>query len=249
MRFFQAILAASAFVGSALAQTNLALTSVPSEVVAGNTYTITYTAPDLDQPVTITLRKGDPNNLNTIGELTSDATGGSYTWIPSTSLADGEDYALQITQDNQINYSGLISLSGGNSAAVSSASSASASSSSVLAAITSSASVASQVSSIESVIASLNSTLAAITNATMTTPVVAPTGNLTSMARNTTMATATLTSTRSASSGAVTSRATLSASATESSGVAVPSGNAAAGLGYASPFALIFGAVAAMAYL
>ncbi|KAL4814135.1 hypothetical protein BDW67DRAFT_166772 [Aspergillus spinulosporus] len=62
------------------------------------------------KPVTITLRQGPAGNLRTLKVLTHDAQGGSFTWIPDESLASGSDYALQIEQDGNINYSGLMAL-------------------------------------------------------------------------------------------------------------------------------------------
>ena len=46
MRFAQAVIAASALVGSALAQ--LAFTTVPASVVAGQSYEIRYEAEDIN---------------------------------------------------------------------------------------------------------------------------------------------------------------------------------------------------------
>lgn len=72
MRFFHTVVGAFALISSVVAQTapSLGFTSAPSSVRAGQTYTIEYAAP-AGQPVTITLRKGASNNLDTIGALTS----------------------------------------------------------------------------------------------------------------------------------------------------------------------------------
>lgn len=54
--------------------------------------------------------------MRTISVLTSDATGNSYTWTPSSALTDADDYFLGIQQGDQgPNYTGRITLSGGSS--------------------------------------------------------------------------------------------------------------------------------------
>ena len=67
MRFTQSLLAGATFVAAAMA---LAINDYPQEVVAGKTYTVTYDDKS-NTPTTFTLRKGDDNNLGTIGVLTS----------------------------------------------------------------------------------------------------------------------------------------------------------------------------------
>ncbi|KAF2754141.1 hypothetical protein EJ05DRAFT_504252 [Pseudovirgaria hyperparasitica] len=116
MHFLSSLLVgATALVSFVAAQSNtLILTGVPNEVEAGQTYTLTYVAPEIDEPVTITLREGDSGNLNTIATLTSSATGGTYQWTVAGDLFNSADYALQITQGDQINYTGKIALSGGS---------------------------------------------------------------------------------------------------------------------------------------
>ncbi|KAK8213409.1 hypothetical protein M8818_002708 [Zalaria obscura] len=258
---------ASVLASYALAQsTRLAFTSTPASVTAGQAVTIKYSAADTTAPVTIILRKGDPNDLQTIAVLTSDSTGGSYTWIPADYFADDTDYALEITQGDEINYSGEFSLSGANAAAVSSASSASAASASSAAALTASYSVSSVIQSIQSAIASYNSSLVNLTatatpNATAVVVVTTTPGASNSlgtgipMSRNNTMSSATLTS-ASASSGAAAST-TSGGNPTTAGGGGSSTGSAATTsstsgasvLAGSSPLALIFGVVAAFAYL
>ena len=68
MRFFQAVLSSAAFAALIAA---LEINQFPSSgVVAGTTYTITYSPAD-DVPTTFILRQGQSNNLDTIGTLTS----------------------------------------------------------------------------------------------------------------------------------------------------------------------------------
>jgi hypothetical protein len=78
------------FFAFAIAQTKVAFTSVPAVVVAGHSYNITWGGGD-GSPVTITLRKGDPANLDTIGTIAEGITGSFYQWTVSPSL-EGASY-------------------------------------------------------------------------------------------------------------------------------------------------------------
>ncbi|KAF2773234.1 hypothetical protein EJ03DRAFT_323741 [Teratosphaeria nubilosa] len=112
-----------AFAGFAAAQSaSLTFTSVPDSITEGQAVTLKYTTNDASSPVTITLRKGDSNNLQTVSTLTTDSTGGSYEWTPETSLESGSNYALQITQGSETNYYGPFSITGQNTSSSSSAS-------------------------------------------------------------------------------------------------------------------------------
>ncbi|KAF2225444.1 hypothetical protein BDZ85DRAFT_66640 [Elsinoe ampelina] len=225
----------------------LGFSEVPTSVRAGQPATIRYTAEDLSEPVTITLRKGDANDLETIQTLTSDATGGNYTWIPANSFENADDYALQIQQGREINYSGAIRLSGADAAAVSAAQAASASLSSVGAAITSSFAQQSSISSIQSVIASYNSSLqnltAPVTRPANTNAQPSGTGS-TGIPRNQTLVTPTLTSTQintaSGSAGSGQGSSTGAAPAASSSGAAA---HAIDAVSKSSPLALVFAVV------
>lgn len=70
MRFFDIVLA-GALAASAYAQSKIAITSAPKNVQAGSSVTIKWSGGDSSAPVTITLREGPSNNLNTITTLTS----------------------------------------------------------------------------------------------------------------------------------------------------------------------------------
>ncbi|KAL4872296.1 hypothetical protein BDV12DRAFT_211149 [Aspergillus spectabilis] len=87
----------------------VAFTKWPTAVYAGQPATMTWNG-DPNIPATITLRKGPSGNLKTLKVLTTQAGGGSFTWVPEESLPDGSDYALQIEQNGSINYSGLVTL-------------------------------------------------------------------------------------------------------------------------------------------
>ncbi|KAF1989692.1 hypothetical protein K402DRAFT_261625 [Aulographum hederae CBS 113979] len=114
MQFFKSLLiGASAFAAIVSAQNPLAFTSLPTSVQVGVPVQLTYRAPS-SGPVTITLRQGERTNLQDVAVLTTSATGGSYTWIPSTSLPPADNYALRITQaDAEENYTDLFTITGG----------------------------------------------------------------------------------------------------------------------------------------
>ncbi|CAD0019898.1 unnamed protein product [Aureobasidium pullulans] len=229
----------------------LSFTSVPTEVTAGQPVTIQYTSQILTAPATIVLRKGDPSDLQDVTTLTSKSF--------SESLANASDYALQIAQGYQVNYSGQITLTGGNAAAVSSAKSASSSAKAAASSLTASA-----ISSIESVIASYNSSLTNLTAivsiqtspptppANTTVVVVAPSvGTGSPIHRNTTIVSPTLTSSSGISSSSGSSRATSSSGtstrgSSTSAAASASSTGAAATLAQASTPVLALFAVAAV---
>jgi len=219
MRFFQTLFSGAALLAAATA---LTIDTWPSSVVAGTSYPIKFSPAD-SQMYTFVLRKGPSGNLATVGTLTTSATGGVFNWTPSKDLVNGNDYALQIVQGDQNNYSGLISLSGGsNSAASSSAASASAS-----------ASAASSMSSAMSM-SKASSASAASASASM------------SKASNMTVTSATLSKAASATASGTT-QPTSGSSTTSASGPPQKT-NAAASL-VASPLVAMMGAFAAFAYL
>ncbi|KAH7372316.1 Ser-Thr-rich glycosyl-phosphatidyl-inositol-anchored membrane family-domain-containing protein, partial [Pyrenochaeta sp. MPI-SDFR-AT-0127] len=136
---FQTILSGAALIAAAAA---LTIDTFPANVVAGETYTVTYSPKD-NTPTTFILRQGPSGNLNTIETLTTTATGGSFSWTVKSTYANQPNYALEIRQGDVINYSGQFPLTGGSgSAASSAASSARASASSAAASAASSASAA-----------------------------------------------------------------------------------------------------------
>lgn len=118
MRFFTV---AAALLATAFA---VELNEVPTSLEAGKTYTITYSPKD-NTPTTFILRKGDPGNLDTIGEIGT-ATGGSFTWTVPKDLVNAPNYAFEVQQaGSSPNYSGLIPLTGGSGKESSSSASAS----------------------------------------------------------------------------------------------------------------------------
>ncbi|KAL4883711.1 hypothetical protein BJY04DRAFT_216059 [Aspergillus karnatakaensis] len=88
----------------------VAFTKWPTTVYTGQPATMTWNGDPNIKPATITLRKGPSGDLKTLKVLTTQAGGGSFTWVPEDSLVDGSDYALQIEQNGSVNYSGLVTL-------------------------------------------------------------------------------------------------------------------------------------------
>jgi hypothetical protein len=147
---FSKTLVLSALAALATAQSAvLSFTNVPNPITDGQAQAITFRTNDTSsvstcdertespvndaltsfQPVTITLRQGLAGDLQDVEVLTSDATNGQFVWTPSTSLPNGNDYALQITQNDQVNYFGPFSVQGASASASSYKASSSASAS------------------------------------------------------------------------------------------------------------------------
>ncbi|RAL03567.1 GPI anchored serine-threonine rich family protein [Aspergillus ibericus CBS 121593] len=121
MRFAKSILAVSACLAQVkIAQAALAFTQWPSVIETGVPTTLNWDS-DSDAPATITLRKGAAEDLDTVQVLTSNAQGGAYTWTPDDSLAGGADYAFQIQQDGEVNYSGLVTVGNASNSTASAA--------------------------------------------------------------------------------------------------------------------------------
>ncbi|KAH9878935.1 hypothetical protein J1614_002370 [Plenodomus biglobosus] len=138
---FESIFAGAALVAAAIAQ-NLAINSYPSGgVVAGQTYEVTYSPAD-NTPTTFILRQGSSTDLDTIGTLTTSATGGKFSWTVDRDLDNEADYALEIRRGDQVNYSGQFALTGGDDAVSSAMSSAASSAASAASSAASSASAA-----------------------------------------------------------------------------------------------------------
>lgn len=121
MKSFFVVLA-SAAMAVAQAVGPLAINDFPiGGVVAGNQYTLTYTAPDQSAPVTFTLKNGPANNLQTY-EVLGTATGGTFQWSVSKDLVNNVDWAVQISQGKEVNYMGPFPLTGGAASSASVAS-------------------------------------------------------------------------------------------------------------------------------
>lgn len=135
---FTRTLLLGAFAALAAAQSAvLTFTRVPNPITDGQPQALLYATNDTSSPVTIVLRQGPANNLQTVQTLTSDATGGQYIWTPPLSLPNGNNYALEIRQAGQVNYFGPFTVQGASPSAVASASASSSSSSSMTSSMTS----------------------------------------------------------------------------------------------------------------
>lgn len=228
MRFFETVLSGAAIIAAALA---LEINDYPATgVVAGQTYTITYSPKD-NTPTTFILRQGASGNLATLDTITTTATGGSFTWTVPRTLADQPDYALEIRQGETINYSGQFPLSGGSGATVSSAvasivSSAKASASSAAASAASSAS------------AHLSSIVASAVSSAQASATISPSAGL-----NSTVTSATLSTSASAAS-----TASVSSGTSGTTSASIPESTGAASSLASSPLAAIL-AIAGFAYL
>merc|ERR1712072_1479247 len=110
--FAKAIILAGLSALAAAQSTTLTFTEVPQTVTDGQEQTIRYTTDDNSTAVTILLRKGPSENLQTVSTLTTSATGGEYLWNPSICLENGDDYALEIQQGSENNYFGPFTVQG-----------------------------------------------------------------------------------------------------------------------------------------
>ncbi|MCJ1254450.1 hypothetical protein MMC24_002265 [Lignoscripta atroalba] len=268
MYFSRALFLGASFAVAALAQSNIAFTQVPAEVTAGEPTELMWGGGDGESLVTITLKKGDPDNLQSVAILTGDATGNSYTWTPSTSLPNGVDYALQISQGvDDVNYSGQFPLTGGATAAastgtVSSTAASSSTTSSSDSGITplpvpipvpinseAASSVSAALSSLNGTLSSILSNNSAIVVTTTVGTAAGAGGTGVPISRNTTMSSATLSSP--STGGIVVGGSSTAGSSASSTGSAPASTTTAAGsaAGLTSPLALVLSAVVAMLYL
>jgi hypothetical protein len=124
---FAKALLLSALAACAAAQSKvLFFTHVPNPITDGEPAAITYSTNDTESPVTIILRRGQSNNLETIMTLTDNSYGSQFIWTPPLSLPNGVDYALEISQKTQTNYFGPFVIQGAIPASVSAASATSA---------------------------------------------------------------------------------------------------------------------------
>ncbi|KAJ5698635.1 hypothetical protein N7462_000640 [Penicillium macrosclerotiorum] len=112
------LLAASAsLIALSYAADPLAFTAWPKDLQAGKPVTLTWAGAVPDQPVTLTLRKGNAGNLDDVETITDQAKDGTFTWTPGDNVKAGESYAFQVTQGGQSNYSGLLKAAGNPAAA------------------------------------------------------------------------------------------------------------------------------------
>ncbi|KAM0714812.1 hypothetical protein Q7P37_009276 [Cladosporium fusiforme] len=208
----------------------LTFTNVPNPITDGQAQAITYATNDTTNPVSILLRQGPSDDLKTIETLTEDATGGQFIWTPSTSLPNGNNYALQIKQGDEINYFGPFTVQGASSSA---------------------SSASGRVPSVSaSPIVSANGTSSVPVIVTPVGTGASASGTGSPISRNTTLSSATLTATTSSSGSDSTGTSTDDAGfqGTGSSTDAPESTGAASSFQVGSGIAL-FGAIAAGVFL
>ncbi|KAI1274414.1 Ser-Thr-rich glycosyl-phosphatidyl-inositol-anchored membrane family-domain-containing protein [Xylaria sp. FL0933] len=81
-------------------------------IEAGSTFKITWD--DAEGPVTLTLKNGSEDDLKTVETITSGATGDSYVWTVDSDLTSG-DYAIEINDGTDANYSEMFPIAGTDS--------------------------------------------------------------------------------------------------------------------------------------
>jgi len=223
---FSKTLLISAFAALAAAQSAvLTFTNVPNPITDGQAQAITFATNDTSSPVSIILRQGPSDNLQDVETLTTNAQNGQFIWTPSTSLPNGNNYALQIKQGNEINYFGPFSVQGASSSA--------------------SASVSA------SPVPSANGTTSVPVIVTPAGTAASASGTGVPVSRNTTMSMATLTATSTSSRSSATGTSTDDAGF---QGTGTSSTDAASSTGAASSFQVgsgiaLFGAIAAGIFL
>lgn len=89
MLFGKALFASASLITCALAQVRLAFESVPAVAVIGESYNVTWGGGD-GSAVTITLRKGDPDDLTTVGILGEGISRDFFEWEVSEDLTPDE---------------------------------------------------------------------------------------------------------------------------------------------------------------
>ncbi|KAJ5708496.1 hypothetical protein N7488_008297 [Penicillium malachiteum] len=99
---------AASLLSLGLAADPLAFTSWPQDIAAGKPLTLTWTGAVSDQPVKLTLRKGNSGDLDDVEVITDQAKDGTFTWTPGENIKEGEPYAFEVSQGGQENYSALL---------------------------------------------------------------------------------------------------------------------------------------------
>ncbi|KAJ8120424.1 hypothetical protein ONZ43_g2864 [Nemania bipapillata] len=135
-------------------------------IEAGSTFEITWD--DAEGPVTLTLKDGSENNLQTVQTITTNASGDSFVWAVDPALVTG-DYAIEIDDGTDMNYSKMFTVDGV------AATSSSVSSSATVSSTSSSASASSTSSETSSTESSSTTTSSSATSTTTSTTVTSTT--------------------------------------------------------------------------
>ncbi|KAJ8124639.1 hypothetical protein O1611_g9002 [Lasiodiplodia mahajangana] len=78
-------------------------------IEAGSTFEITWSG--AEGPVTLTLKNGAEDDLQDVQTITTNASGDSFEWAVDPALVTG-DYAIEIDDGTDINYSKMFSVDG-----------------------------------------------------------------------------------------------------------------------------------------
>ncbi|KAI1203908.1 Ser-Thr-rich glycosyl-phosphatidyl-inositol-anchored membrane family-domain-containing protein [Nemania serpens] len=78
-------------------------------IEAGSTFKITWD--DAEGPVTLTLKNGPSDDLKDVETITANASGKSFVWPVDPALTTG-NYAIEITDGTDVNYSKAFSVEG-----------------------------------------------------------------------------------------------------------------------------------------
>lgn len=110
MRFSVSLYTVAVFAASVFAAEN-PLSQPTTEIIAGEENIIKWTSTTPGK-VTLYLKQGKPEDLKTVQKIDIvDGAKGNTTWTPSTEYAPGSDYAIEIvSEDNEPNYTGLLTL-------------------------------------------------------------------------------------------------------------------------------------------
>ncbi|KAI5861736.1 Ser-Thr-rich glycosyl-phosphatidyl-inositol-anchored membrane family-domain-containing protein [Durotheca rogersii] len=160
---------------------------------AGQAFEITWD--EALGPVSITLKEGNADNLQTVAELTSNQTGDSYTWVPSSSLPTGT-YALEINDGTDVNYSEQFQVQGGAASSTAGTSSASASRTSA-----SASSTATESSAAFSTTSSIATTSSVASTESVSSESASVTSQATESSASSTLSTSTSSASRTTSTG------------------------------------------------
>ncbi|KAI1817725.1 hypothetical protein GGS20DRAFT_531508 [Poronia punctata] len=139
-----------------------------SDIEAGKTFKITWSGNE--GPVTLTLKDGPKGNLQDVQVLTTGGSGGSFVWAVDTALPNG-DYAIEIKDGDDVNYSPQFPVTGGVDATTSTSATVSTVTSTVTSAsetTTSESSTSSEESSTITSTATITETSSSETSATKT---------------------------------------------------------------------------------
>ncbi|EZF36042.1 hypothetical protein TMEN_5804 [Trichophyton mentagrophytes] len=242
MQLFQTLLAGAALI-AAVAAERASFTSFPENLKTGDSFTATWIGGDSQAPFDVLLCQGPSDDLHDVETVCSGVSGTSCIFTLPPSLPSGSDYALKLSQGDEVNYTGLFTIIGTHgtpssapASTTTSAPSSSSPSGQPTKPVTKPAVTSTSQASMSMTNSANHTTMTTMT--TMTSKPSSPTPSMgtatTTSDRNTTMSSPTLTS--------QSESATLTPSAT-------PTGNAASLTTLSSPLALIMAGLVAFAYL